>query len=269
MKGKIGVESKQGEGSRFWFALCLEKQTQTAQPVISTVLSHVRVLVVDDSETNRTALANMLTTFECRPFDVGSGRKAVETLKYAKRTGDPFRIALIDMQMPEMNGEETARAIKNDPEISETQIIILTSIGIRGDAARLEGIGCAGYLLKPINQNRLPSTRRRTLQTLSTPQSRLQNPRRRPRPEYRRNHRLFPPPKNLLNPRTKKQIRLHSRPLKPLIQGEIQTRLPPDSRTRPRRQPQILLLFHNPIHPTPQRLPRRRLAQIVRKSDGI
>jgi len=79
-------------------------------------------------------------------------------LKMAAAEGKPFVMVLLDMQMPEMNGEETLRTIKKDPELNEIPVVILTSIGERGDAARLESLGCAGYLVKPVKQLQLFDT---------------------------------------------------------------------------------------------------------------
>ncbi len=115
----------------------------------------VRVLAVDDNATNRMILSRMLTGYGCRPAVAASGAQGLEMLRQAALAGDPFRLALLDMQMPEMDGEHTATAIKADPLIQDVILVILTSMGQRGDAARLEAIGCAGYLLKPIKQAQL------------------------------------------------------------------------------------------------------------------
>jgi len=86
---------------------------------------------------------------------VASGAKALESLRNAQRASDPYHVVLLDMQMPGMDGEQTARAIKSDPAVKDVKIIILTSMGQRGDAARLEALGCSGYLLKPVKQQLL------------------------------------------------------------------------------------------------------------------
>jgi len=91
----------------------------------------------------------------CRVESVSSGAKGLESLRNAYRVGDPYHVVLLDMQMPGMDGEQTARAIKSDPAIKDVKIIILTSMGHRGDATRLESLGCSGYLLKPVKQQML------------------------------------------------------------------------------------------------------------------
>jgi len=86
---------------------------------------------------------------------VTSGAKALESLRNAHHAGNPYHVVLLDMQMPGMDGEQTARAIKSDPAVKDVKIIILTSMGQRGDAVRLEALGCSGYLLKPVKQQLL------------------------------------------------------------------------------------------------------------------
>jgi signal transduction histidine kinase/DNA-binding response OmpR family regulator/HPt (histidine-containing phosphotransfer) domain-containing protein len=160
MGGTIGLESKPGVGSTFWFKIQFEKQPSarlvTAPLNIGKViLREARILGVDDNKTNRLVISRMVEGFGCRIDLVASGAKALEVLRQAVRVGDPFRVVLLDMQMPNMDGEQTARAIRSDPQFKELKIIILSSIGQRGDAARLEALGCSGYLMKPVKQQML------------------------------------------------------------------------------------------------------------------
>ncbi len=115
----------------------------------------LHILGVDDNATNRMILTRMADGFGCRIETAGTGAKALEILRTAYRAGDPFRVVLLDMQMPGMDGEQAAREILNDPAGKQAKIIVLTSMGQRGDAARLEALGCSGYLLKPLRQHLL------------------------------------------------------------------------------------------------------------------
>ena len=154
MGGSIGVESQPGAGSTFWFILPFDKHVgaaaepvEWAQPIS---IRGLRILGVDDNAANRMILARMVEGFGCRVETVDSGPKALEALRAAQQQGDPYSLVLLDMMMPGMDGEQTARAIKSAPALRDTKIIILTSMGQRGDAARLEAMGCSGYLPKPI-----------------------------------------------------------------------------------------------------------------------
>ena len=160
MGGTIGVKSTPGVGSTFWFDLKFERQPRekrgTAPLTLGPVnLVQARVLIVDDNQTNRMVLTRNVQALGSRVDAVPSGAKGLETLRNAYRAGDPYHVVLLDMQMPGMDGEQTARAIKSDPAMKEVKILILTSMGHRGDAARLEALGCSGYLLKPVKQQML------------------------------------------------------------------------------------------------------------------
>jgi two-component system sensor histidine kinase/response regulator len=160
MNGEIGVESTPGVGSTFWFILPYEKQPvgkkKTAPLHIEPIeVKNLRVLVIDDNTTNRIILFKMVTGIGCRVDAVASGSKGLEFLRDAYRIDDPFQVVLLDMQMPVMDGEQTARAILADPAGRNISIIILTSMGQGGEMTRMEALGCAGYLLKPVKQSLL------------------------------------------------------------------------------------------------------------------
>ncbi len=160
MGGTIGVDSKPGVGSTFWFTIDFktqpgEKRGTALLQLGQVTLKEARILGVDDNQTNRTVLTRMVEGFGPRIDTIGSGGKALEMLHNAQRAHDPYQVVLLDMQMPGMDGEQTARAIKSDPLLKDVKIIILTSMGQRGDAARLEALGCSAYLLKPVKQQML------------------------------------------------------------------------------------------------------------------
>ncbi|MFH1313232.1 MAG: response regulator [Candidatus Eisenbacteria bacterium] len=157
MHGGIGVDSTEGEGSNFWFTAALAKQQAKPEPPVLTDvdISGMHILVVDDNATNRRFLSSLLRTWNCRPVLTEDGQAALKEVHTAARNGDPFTTAIVDMQMPEMDGETLGRKIKDDAEIKDTNLVMLTSVGRRGDVSRLEQLGFSAYLTKPVKQSAL------------------------------------------------------------------------------------------------------------------
>jgi PAS domain S-box-containing protein len=155
--GEIDVESEEGGGSMFRVSLPFEKQQEAAEEPerVPADMAGMKVLVVDDNRTNRMILARMLAGFGIRAEEAGSGAEGIAMLKQGALTGEPFRLMLLDMQMPGMDGEHAAIIVKNTPGIKDTPIIILTSLGSRGYVSRLRDIGCEGFLVKPVKQSLL------------------------------------------------------------------------------------------------------------------
>jgi PAS domain S-box-containing protein len=159
MGGKMGLDSLPGVGSTFWFEADFQKQLHKKEtgllPAPSVNIRNLHVLGVDDNATNRMIITRIVEGFDSRIETAASGAKALEMLHTGYNNEDPYQVILLDMQMPDMDGEQVARAIIADQILKDINIIILTSMGQRGDAARLEALGCAGYLLKPVKQSLL------------------------------------------------------------------------------------------------------------------
>jgi len=150
MGGGMGVTSRVGEGSKFWFRLPLAlDKSAPPEPPPKADLSGVRVLVVDDIQTNQFVLHEQLNSWKVRNDACGSGVEALRALRMARAGGDPYHIAILDQQMAGMDGLTLARHIKNDAELKDVVLVMLTSWGQPGDAHKVKDAGIVGYLTKP------------------------------------------------------------------------------------------------------------------------
>ena len=155
MQGDIGVQSKTGVGSTFWFTVLLEKQAVNATATDDRDLADIRVLVVDDNATNRQMLRHQILAWKMQVAGVASGPEALEKLRTAVQEANPYGLALLDVRMPGMDGLTLARAIKADPTIAGTRLVALTCLGQACSAEQLKLADINTYLVKPVKQSRL------------------------------------------------------------------------------------------------------------------
>jgi two-component system sensor histidine kinase/response regulator len=160
MGGTIGVESNADKGSRFWFTAVLDVRlphSTEVEKLISTQMRNMRALVVDDNTTNRLVACSHLRSWGLRCEEATTPMRALEMLREAAAAGQPFRVALVDFQMPELDGLQLGRAIKDEPAIAGTTLLLLTSVGQLGIQALASAAGFAHCLTKPVKPSTLRS----------------------------------------------------------------------------------------------------------------
>jgi CheY-like chemotaxis protein len=158
MGGRIWVESEVGKGSVLHFYTRLgpgKGELVHRVPAQLASLKGLHVLVVDDNATNRRILKEMLVNWRMRPETVENGPAALQMMAGAQRSNDPFKLLILDVNMPFMDGFGLAELVKKHLEYQDVHMIMLTSSGMRGDAARCREIGVAAYLAKPVKQSTL------------------------------------------------------------------------------------------------------------------
>jgi PAS domain S-box-containing protein len=156
MGGKIELASEEGQGSTFSFTAVLEKQAANAPAVdLATRFAGIKALVVDDNRTNRSLLGGMLVAWGCRCDVAENAETALAVLRQAAQAGDPFGVALLDMGLPGMSGEELGQRIAGDPQLSGTVLLLMAGMSQGHDAANLHAHGFAGAISKPVWESRL------------------------------------------------------------------------------------------------------------------
>ena len=151
MGGHIRVESEVDQGSRFIFQVWLQAGEEPEEVAHQeAAIKRVRVLAVDDNPTNLHVMSLMLKRLHVRHDLAREGNEVLAKVRQAQEKGEPYRLILLDARMPGMDGFAVAEALRSDPDHAATSLLMLTSAGLRGDAARCKELGLNAYLTKPI-----------------------------------------------------------------------------------------------------------------------
>ncbi|MGB6032462.1 MAG: PAS domain S-box protein [Bacteroidota bacterium] len=155
MGGQIGVESHSGKGSKFWFTARFKRRTPGSEETGQDVtFAGKRALIVDDNATSRSMLSRMLSKWDMVCTAVGNGEIALQELRRAARSSDSYTVAVVDMGMPDMDGKTLARRIKGEKSLSRTQIVLLTSLGRKGQRSVTDK-AVSAWTSKPVKESAL------------------------------------------------------------------------------------------------------------------
>ena len=155
MHGRIWVESEPGEGSTFHFVIAFPTADLEAVETPNDALVGLPVLIVDDNAVNRRVLHQQLTRWQMEPTAVDGGQAALEALAAGAGNGRPYALVLLDANMPDFDGFAVAQQIGTSHSLQQPTIMMLSSSGQLGDAARCRELGVAAHLTKPVGQTDL------------------------------------------------------------------------------------------------------------------
>jgi two-component system, sensor histidine kinase and response regulator len=157
MNGEIGAISSPGKGSTFWFTIELEKHLEHESTPLQSItgLRDVRVLIIDDNQTSRSSLNEQVVSWGMCSGSAIAGTEAINMLQQEATNGTPYDLAIIDLEMPDMDGLEVARRIKDHPIIYSTKLILMAPIDCHYTADTIQAYGIAACITKPVKQSQL------------------------------------------------------------------------------------------------------------------
>ena len=155
MNGSISVESEAGTGSIFRFTVLLEISKQLRDSNIFEKLNGINVLIVDDNENSRKVIRSYLEDVGCRVFEADGAEKAITSILMNSHNENRINLAIIDFQMPGMNGYQLATTIKTIPFAKDIKLILMTSVAQKSDSLEVNSKGFEGYIAKPVRRDEL------------------------------------------------------------------------------------------------------------------
>lgn len=170
MNGQMGVESEEGKGSAFFFTATFgfaQSRDKSEESIRQAGLKGLRALIADDNATSLAMLKENLLDWGMQVVTASGGRSAIEEIGQAKARGESFDLILLDMKMPETDGFMVAESIKQQPEISEATIMMLTSEDSHNMTARCEASGFGNHIMKPVFASQLSNAIRSSLGEVS------------------------------------------------------------------------------------------------------
>jgi PAS domain S-box-containing protein len=159
MGGEIGLQSVSGKGSSFRFTVPFEKQVPFSEvPDVAPLASPIigcKLLIVDSNATSRQAIRYQTATWDVSIDEADDARIAVEMLRSQAALGQPYDIAIVDQNLPEIDGQFLSQYVRSEPVLAKTRLVILSTLNQQITPNRLESLGAAAFLMKPIKQSRL------------------------------------------------------------------------------------------------------------------
>ncbi len=155
MGGKVGVKSAAGEGSTFWFIVPLAVAADAMAATMPPEEPRYRMLVVDDNRTNASVIQEQLLRARHQAETASSGAQALQLLRAALDSPQPFDVVVADLRMPEMDGAAFAEQVRAEPRFAQLQMVMLTTLSEVSDPQRLAALGVAQCLSKPVREREL------------------------------------------------------------------------------------------------------------------